>query len=313
MNLDELARNLNVFEQTDISEFQRRARVLQSLWRQEKGIAPGKHNGSTGVRLLGSRLPMPHAQESLENFLTETIREIVRAEVCDPHASACKLYSKPRIFNDLLSSQPLCFNLFGELVRNRQLASKVIASLTESRFTEVTGIEFEFSPGRGDARYLNDRSAFDVFVRCLNAAGEPCFIGIEVKYHENLIGADGEHKGRYDEVAKLMDCFQEDRSPLMSSPLQQVWRDHLLAGITRVQDRYGDGLFVTLYPKDNIHVADALNAYTAQLTKRDSFEGWTLERFIGTLQQFSDAVWIEEFANRYLAFDKIDQLLNTAD
>ena len=82
-----------------------------------------------------------------------------------------KLYGKPRIFNDLLSSQPLCFNLFGELTCDLPLASAVVNSMTDGRFKEVTKIDFEWSPGRRESRYLNDRSAFDVFLRCRTAAG----------------------------------------------------------------------------------------------------------------------------------------------
>ena len=59
-------------------------RVLQSLWREEQGIAPGEHYGPHGARPLGSLLPMPQAEQSLDNFLTDTVREVVRAEVCDP-------------------------------------------------------------------------------------------------------------------------------------------------------------------------------------------------------------------------------------
>lgn len=303
VTLDELAVSLDAFERVDISEFQRRARVLQSLWRRSMGFDIGQHQGPSGSRPMGSRLPMPWAQETLSNFLTETVRDVVRSEVLDSGKSQGKFFAKPRIFDDLLSSQSLCFNLFGELTQDLNLASKAIADLSGGRFTEVTGIEFELSPGRRDARYLNDRSAFDVFVRCRNAAGDSCFIGIEVKYHENLIGTASEHKSRYDEVAGLMDCFEDDRLPLMKSPLQQIWRDHLLAGITRIQDGYGDGLFITLYPQGNTHVSGALAIYAAQLKRDDSFAGWTLERFIEALRRSSRAAWIDSFADRYLRFE----------
>ena len=253
---------------------------------------------------------MPEAQETLANFLTEPIRAVVRAEVCDPAASSGKLYGKPRLFNDLLSSQPLCFNLFGELTYDLPLASAVVSSLTDGRFAEVTGIEFEVSPGRRDPRYLDDRSAFDVFIRCHTPAGGSSFIGIEVKYHENLIGTAGGHKARYDEVADLMGCFLLDHEPLRSSPLQQVWRDHLLAGVTRLEDGYADGMFVTLYPRDNTHVATALSAYRQQLACEDSFAAWTLEDLVEGLRDFSASTWVDEFEDRYLAFGKIDQLLD---
>lgn len=313
MNLDELAASLDVLERVDSSAFQRRARVLQSVWREERGLPCGEHNGRLGARALGSRLPVRFAEDTLANFLTETVRAVVRAEVCDPDASAGKLYGKPRIFNDLLSSQPLCFNLFGELTRDLPLASALVSSLSRGRFAEVTSIAFELSPGRGDPLYLSDRSAFDVFLRCRGAAGGTGLVGIEVKYHENLRGTAGDHKARYDEVADMMGCFVSDRGPLQFSPLQQIWRDHLLAGITRIEDGYDDGMFVILYPRDNPHVSTALDDYRAQLSNADSFAAWTMEGVVGKLRELSDAAWIDAFSDRYLAFDKIDLRLGAAD
>jgi hypothetical protein len=146
MHLDELARRLHALEDSDASLFQRRARVLQALWREEQGFQCGEHQGKGGPRLLGSRLPMPWAQETLANFITPRVQEVVLREVCDPVRSAGKLFAKPRIFNDLLSSQPLCFNLFGELCCDLELASGVVAELTGGRFIDVAAICFEHSP-----------------------------------------------------------------------------------------------------------------------------------------------------------------------
>ena len=123
MRLDELAVSLSALESVDSSEFQRRARVLQSLWRQEHGWPCGEHRGPSGGRPLGSRLPMPWARETLANFISDRVRHVVESEVCVPTRSAGKLFGKPRIFNDLLSSQPLCFNLFGELTADLDLAA----------------------------------------------------------------------------------------------------------------------------------------------------------------------------------------------
>lgn len=313
MDLNELARSLFALETVDVSGFQRRARVLQSMWRVEHDIPCGEHHGKSGDRPLGSRLPMPRAEETLENFLTEGIRAVVRAEVCDPVASKGKLYGKPRIFNDLLSSQPLCFNLFGELTRDLPLASALVSRLTDGRFPEVTSIDFEYSPGRRDPRYLNDRSAFDVFLRCRTATGGPGFVGIEVKYHENLLGPAGGHQLRYDEVADLMGCFAHDREALEAAPLQQIWRDHLLAGITRIADAYDAALFVMLYPQDNVHVSSALKGYVTHLANQDSLAPWTLENVVAELRDLSGAAWVESFNDRYLAFDKIEHLLAATD
>jgi len=317
MDLITLAKKLHAFESVDKSDFQRRARILQSLWRQEQDISPGEYrwktrDGVVRTRPLGSRLPMPWAQESLANYLTDTIKEKVRSEVIDQKNSAGKLYGKPRIFNDLLSSQPLCFNLFGELAHDLPLASILVNDFTGGRFPTVVAISFEHSPGRGDPRYLNDRSAFDVFLHCRTSTGADGFVGIEVKYHENMAGKPGAHKPRYDEVAKIMGCFVDDRRLLQADPLQQIWRDHLLAGVTRVVDGYDDGLFVMLSPRDNHHVSDAMSDYRQQLTDSSSFESWSLEDVVEKLKTHSDAAWIDAFHYRYLAFEKIDRLLSEA-
>jgi hypothetical protein len=175
--LSELAKKYYAFEKADKSDFQRRARILQSVWRSEQGYEMGIHASGEGMRPLGSRLVMPWAKDTLANYLSEPIRQVVRHEVMSKEKSQGKLFARPRIFNDLLSSQPLCFNLFGELQQNLALATAVFGDLTSGRVGQVTGIEFEYSPGRGDSRYTGDSSAFDVYVTFQTAPRGRGFIG----------------------------------------------------------------------------------------------------------------------------------------
>lgn len=97
------------------STFQRRARLLQGLWREERGLPIGRHKGAP----LGSRLAMPQAEQELWNFLTPAVGQLVRTEYEHNQRvrsrTQRKVYGYPRLFDDLLSSQPMCFNLFGEL------------------------------------------------------------------------------------------------------------------------------------------------------------------------------------------------------
>lgn len=303
MGLDELARSMNALRSVDVSPFQRRARILQAIWREEKGLDCGTHRGE----LLGSRLVMPDAEQSLANYLTERTRETVRAEVSDAAQSSGKLYGKPRIFNDLLSSQPMCFNLFAELRFELTLASNVVREMTAGRFTEVSAIKFEYSPGRKDMRFTEDNSAFDVFLQCTTRSHGTGFIGIEVKYHENLRDAASSHKKRYEQIAAQMGCFiPEAATRLQKAPLQQIWRDHLLAGSLQQHTDCDDALFVVLYPQDNKHVHDAVAKYRTCLSNASSFDSWTLESFVAAMKTYSNAPWICEFANRYLAFEKVD-------
>jgi hypothetical protein len=306
VSLDDLAAKLFALEAVDSSPFQRRARVLQSIWRRERGYPCGEHSARGKTRPLGSRLPMPWAREELANFLTERVREVVRAEVLDPRRSKGKLFGKPRIFNDLLSSQPLCFNLFGELRWDLGLASKLLAHLTGGRFTEVVAVEFEHSPSRSDVRYTSDRSAFDVFLECRTPRGGRAFVGVEVKYHEDLAGPAASHRSRYDEVASMMGCFRLDARPaLQRAPLQQLWRDHLLAGAVRAADGFEDAQFVVLYPRDNEACRRAVQAYGATLTEVSSFDTWLLEDVLGFLSANTDAEWPRLVFDRYCDFSKL--------
>ena len=295
---DHEARGLHAFVQTD-NTFQRLARVRQARWRERRELPIGEHRGQP----LGSRLPMPFARDTLANYLTDNIRGVVRAEVLDPKKSAGKLYGQPRIFNDLLSSQPLCFNLFGELKHNLDLATRVVAGLTSGHVAQVTAIEFEHSPGRRDTKYTGDRSAFDVFVEYIAVGGARGILGVEVKYHEGLGDPAAEHGPRYDEVAALMGAFRPDAAArLRAKPLQQIWRDHLLVG-SLIADRgagYDEGRFVFLSPAENDRCRDAVVEYRSCMTNESTFDAWTLERVVDALRAETGAPWVNELASRYL-------------
>lgn len=302
-SLMQLAKDYKVFVKSDGAGFKRQARILQSMWREERGYEMGKHR----QRRLGSRLTMPWAEETLANYLTDTIRQVVRDEL-DPEKSADKVFQSPRIYANLLSSQPLCFNLFAELQQDRDLATWVMRDLAPGRIERVTDIAFEYSPGRGDPRYTGDKSAFDAYAAFETPEGGKGFAGIETKYSETLKGSAASHRRRYDEVAATMGCFKQEKLPdLRSQPLQQIWRDHLLAGSLREEGDYVDGFFVFLYPEDNQHCHNAQMAYQDCLLDNDTFLAWTLEGVSGVIKQHTQAKWIDCFVDRYLRFEKLKE------
>jgi hypothetical protein len=280
------------------NRFQRASRLGQALWREKNGHPIGLHRGTP----LGSRLAMPFAESTLANYLTDPIRQVFRAEVIDRLASSEQLYSEPRIFDDLLSSQPLCFNLFGELQCDLGLASRVVGDLTALDDVRVTAIRFEYSPGPGDRAFTGDYSAFDVFVE-YESDGQRKFLGIEVKYVENMAQLPARLRPRYGEVARTMGCFRDDYLlELRAAPLEQLWRDHLLAGslLAHPAGGFSEGTFVVLYPARNDAVADAVARYRACLRDDRSFRVWTLERFIASIRRHGGP-WATELAERYLS------------
>lgn len=84
--------------------WQAELRLRQARWREHLDLPAG----TAGHRALGSRLP---AGDKTSNFLTPVVARAVEEARAQPGA----LVSAPRIYENLLSSQPLAFNLFAEV------------------------------------------------------------------------------------------------------------------------------------------------------------------------------------------------------
>lgn len=299
-NFDETAKRHHAYYEEDAPGFQRAARTLQSIWRQRSDLPMGI--------AYGSMLQEDVATENLSNYLTPGIRKVLEEELLAAPSEG-KLYGKPRIYTNLLSSQPLCFNLFGELKLDLKLATRVLGSLYPGKIDQVTKIEFEYSPERSSKRFTDDRSAFDVFVEYLAKDGGRGFLGIEVKYHEDLKDKVATHRERYSDVAVLMKCFAPESLPLLQrAPLQQLWRDHLLAG-SMLADKdlgYSEGAFVVIYPAANPHCRAAVRAYRNCLINDATFDSWTLDEIVGILSLTTSAPWVRELYARYLDFSSLE-------
>jgi hypothetical protein len=277
-----------VAERADGSEFRRNARLLASMWREEQGLAPGIHHprgkaGSSQPRVLGSRLD-PNQARAGRNFLTPAILQQVRKRLAEPQENQL---IQERLWIDLLSSQPMCFNLFGELAADLELATRAAQVWWPGRVAQVTEVLFEWSPGRRDRRYLGNRTAFDAVLLHTTPAGGRGFIGIETKYHERPAWPGRltlERLARYVEVAERSAVFRPGwRDALAQTSLEQIWLDHLLA-LSMLGER-GDGLCVLLYPTANAAMAGAASRYTTWLLDARTFEHGTLEELVTRLGQ----------------------------
>jgi len=344
--LEEAAKRLHAWVESDKNEFQRRARLLQSIWRENKGYGMGIF----GDKKLGSRLAEDDAKEG-HNFLSKNIWD--EAERALENRQDGQLISPNRLLTNLLSSQPLCFNLFGELAASGRTsdlnsATKIFSELMGKPLRSVTHLEFEKSPGRSEAAFLGDRTAFDFYVEYELQSGVKGFLGIEVKYHENLVSTeyidkDGLHgktssrsesvqasavqqdfrpNKRYMEVADQSRWFNKASYPALGkSPLVQIWRDHLLAA-SMLQPKgeqyllehrglkFAEGFYAIIYPKQNVACSKAAKDYRSRLIRKETFFDWTLEQVHAVFKKFMQGKWLEEFERRYLDFTQIDALVD---
>lgn len=297
-------------EATDGTEFRKKARLMASIWREARDLPPGVHrvrhrDGTVVCRELGSRLDLGHAKRTGANFLTPAIRRQARDRLAHPEHH--ELIQERRLWADLLSSQPMCFNLFGELAADLELATSAARAWWPGRVERVCELRFEWSPGRLDPRYLGNRTAFDAVLRHTSPDGGYGFIGIETKYHERAERPKPlrpERLQRYAEVTERSGMFRPGwEQALARTDLQQIWLDHLLA--LSMVPGWGSGMFVLLYPAANTSMAGAARRYADTLLGTTTFEHRTLDAMTERLRKVTNAGWLAAFEDRYLDFEKL--------
>ncbi len=294
------------------TRFKAAARLLQSLWREDKGFSIGTHRTPKGRRRkLGSRLHAESIKRG-DNFLSLDITKLVLRESVYREPGA--MIDEERLWSNLLSSQPLCFNLFGGLKLDADKGNRFFRQLFPDLVESVTGIYFEHSPGRGNPAFTEDHSAFDVFVTCTTPDGQEGFVAIEVKYTETMNEPPATLRPRYDELSGSVAVFKAHDAPtLRTNPLQQLWREHLLSLSMVKNGLYERGRFVVIYPAQNSNCDTAANSYMTHLASGapaiSGFEAVTLESCLDTLRKIGDKDTAEALYARYLDFGRIEQAI----
>lgn len=289
-------------------------RLNQSLWREEQGLDPKVIHSGT----LGSMLAADVAAQGLnlmsDAARTAACREVDAAKDAEAQGTRGKVVDGDRLYENLLTSQALCFSIFGELQSNLTVASKVVSALLDTQ-VQVTRIELEHSPGRGDPTYTGDHSAADAFVEYTTTQEDQRgFLSIETKYFENLLPPRNwrdPYRRRYSDVATQMGCFEPDADQQLRVPTrEQLWRDHLLAGsiLLHPDEPYDEGHFVIVYPTINELCHKAVEDYRTHLTNEDTFKAWTLESVVAALLEHADYDWAWSLRDRYLDFYRVDHV-----
>jgi hypothetical protein len=319
---DSLLRTHKVLEPTD-TRFRANARLLQSLWRDRAGFKIGTYIQPHGRRRhLGNRLAaLPAAAGG--NFLSSEIRHLARRE--QAYRAPGAQIDEARLWGNLLSSMPLAFNLFGHLKLHPDQAERFIADLCPDLAGKVVQIQFEHSPARGDPAFTADGTAFDVFITLRRPDGTKTFLAIETKYAESMTEPPARHRPRYDDLSLTSNLFLDpDSADLRANPLQQLWREHMLAHTLVSNQLYDAGCFVLLAPRLNNDVQRAASRYRQHLADPASSEpnpttptvapvpflNLTLEDAAETLLQNPDAApFAQRFIDRYLDFAPVHALI----
>jgi hypothetical protein len=307
---EQILRQHHVYEPSD-TRFRACARLLQALWREDRDLPIGNHISPDGKRRkLGSRISTV-AGRAGANFLASVIAGLVRREVIYREIGA--LIDEHRLWTNLLSSMPLCFNLLGPLHLNLGLASRVLRLICpDLGEVRVHAVKFEHSPGRGLAAFTGDGTAFDALIRYETSRGRRGFVAIEVKYSETgHEPAPPTLRSRYDEIADVSGLFAEPSSQVLRrNPLQHFFREHCLAQALLIRGDYDEGRFIVITPKLNHLVHTAMSTYQNHLLQTSldqaSFSVIPLEHVIAAIAHAGEADYARTLYRRYCDFWLID-------
>jgi hypothetical protein len=272
-----------------MTEFRRRLRYHQAQWREANGhpigsqpIAPRPDRGP--ARPVGSRMPLAYAKETGANLITTGALDAARARTAfvEPHQS----FDHQRLWADLLSSEALAFNLFGDLASDLGLADRAVHSWWPDAPGSVCDVRFAHSPGRFDPAYLNSLRAFDVAFVLDLGDGKQGVIALDAKYHERTKAEipKPSNLARYLEVAERSGVFARGAVDAVKgrSDLAVMWLEHLLllSMLQHASGAWSWGRYVVVHPAGNSDFADACARYRDLLVNQSMFASMSIEELL---------------------------------
>ena len=262
-----------------MTEFRRLLRLHQAQWREAHGHPIGSQpivpKPGKPARPVGSRLPLDYARERGANLISAGALAAARARTA--HVEPRQSFDHQRLWVDLLWSEALAFNLFGEVDANR-----FVGSWWPDAPGAVRELRFVHSPGWLDPAYLYSLRAFDAAF-FLDGGG---VVGVDVKYHERAKPETPkpENMRRYLEVAKRSRVFARGALERVKgrSDLAVMWLEHLLL-LSMLQHESGAwawARYVVVHPAGNTDVADLCARYGELLADESTFASVTLEQLL---------------------------------
>jgi hypothetical protein len=283
-----------------------RMRKHQSWYRAHElhlpyGTGPGPYDTNSYGNML-TRVD----GETGRNFLTQEIFEVA----LDRIAQGRGVVEKYRLLHNMLSSQTMCFNLFGPLVRDHDLAKNLLATIVPEKILEVTRVEIEWAP-QPATDYLNDHTAFDAFIEYWTQDGHLVGLGIETKLSEPF-SQKVYDRPEYRRWMKQPDSpwNPDSWNKVQAVEYNQLWRDHLLAVALRLHPKsiYDCTRLMLVYHPEDINCArNFLNYKNLLRNDDDSMFSLSLDqivdRWLSVVKKDDHKKWLKSFKKRYIDLD----------
>jgi hypothetical protein len=296
----------------DVGDFRHRMRIHQGWWRmavlgEEQGENPADNKRNV-CNTIGDGDPK-------RNFISDGSYEAFVQTKKEREKIAAGMFIEKRLLTNLLSSQPLCFNFFGELKFNRPLAAKVLQSWIPD-VGIVEWVKFEFAP---EANYTNDFSAFDIAICYRNTGGRRGLLGLECKYTDDFSTSGNPKKKEYRQVYEgNRHIFPLEYDEYFGKKYVQLFRNELMAQALLGHHEYDivtTGLFCHYADEAALSTARAFQSMIGDGQNR--FRIITYRDFITSIQQleleWKEREWIMKLWARYCGVDLSEKLFQHVD
>ena len=285
--------------------WRRGLRLQQGWWRAtQTDLDPGtiKSRDKPVVSML------PEGVGLEPNLMSLEARQAAEDAIARMKASKQRGIIEPdRLKRNLLSSQPLCFNLFGYLSVHTAALLPWVQALSPQAVS-ISRVELEWAP-LAEAR---GGSAFDAFVEYRREDGATGFLGIECKYAEKLSEsqrADAAEKYRKDTKPP---AWSEDAVEILDRHgLRQLWYNQLHTQDVASMPEFAEGLGVVVACAADQDAQVAVEQVREVLTDPDELRFSSLEDLVNSVEGHDD--WKRTFSTRYLDFSPILDLLPAGD
>jgi hypothetical protein len=285
--------------------FTARMRFHQSWYRRHVLHLPPGPNPSAKGKLYGSQITEADGLAG-RNFITDRIHAAVERRISDGHG----LVEPKRARCNLLSSQPMCFNLWAPLADDTTLATRlvrVLPGLPEDLC--VTRVILEHAPDKKS--HLDDATAFDAFVEYKLPSSAHGFVGIETKLTEPFSQKAYEFRRRYNRWKEEGDWWWQTgaEAQFLDPRINQLWRNHLLAFAMLHQSpaEYAEGYCAVLYHDGDGTCAEAITVYRGHLRPHagGTLLAWPLSDLVtaweAAAKSLDEKRWLAALRLRYLA------------
>ena len=271
-----------------MTAFRRTARLQQAHWRDDHGhpigTQPYAPKPGQPARPVGSRIPLQYARTTGANMLSDAARAAARqrSDNKEPHQT----FDHQRMWADLLSSEALAFNLFGDLAADLSRADAAVHKWFLDAPGTVCDVRFAHSPGRLDPSFLNSLRAFDAAFFLDRGDGTLGVVAVDVNYHERNKAETPrpDNLDLYGHVAERSRAFSRPNIARhqQRSDMCVLWLEHLLMQSMLQHDsgRWTWGRYLVVYPSGNVDVEDLTTRYRETLKDDTTFATITLEELL---------------------------------